>query len=95
MLEPRSFHLLAEKAESNACFSAAVHFYLILLLGWLWHRNIKQIAQGHSGKQCGFFCQPHWFPLSRLKACIFLGHSRRKAAGKCIEDGQKILTHVS
>lgn len=26
MLEPESFHFLAEKSESNACFSAAVQF---------------------------------------------------------------------
>lgn len=94
MLEPGSFHLLAEKAESNACFSTAVQFLPDSTVGWLWHRNVKQFAQGHSGRECGFFCQPHWFPVSHLKACIFLGHSRHKAAGRCIENGWKILTRV-
>lgn len=33
MLESGFFHLLIDKAESNACFSATAQFYLILLLG--------------------------------------------------------------
>lgn len=69
-------------------------FYLILLLGCLCHRNMKQFVQGHSGKQCAFFCQPHWSPASHHKAQIFLAHRRCKAAGRCTGNGQQILTHV-
>jgi len=67
-------------------------FYLIPLLGWLWHGSIEQFAQGHAGKQCVFFCQPPWFLDSHLRACVFVGHRRRKAAGRCVENGQN--SHV-
>lgn len=69
-------------------------FCLILLLVCQWHGNMKQFVQGHLGKQCGFFCQPHWSPAPHHKAYIFVGHRRCKAAGWCVGNGQYVLTHV-
>jgi len=92
MLEPGSFHILAEKAESNACFIAAVLFLPNSTVGMAVARSIEQFAQGHAGKQCVFFCQPPWFLDSHLRACVFVGHRRRKAAGRCVENGQN--SHV-
>lgn len=95
MLEPGFFHLLAEKAESNACFSAAVQFLPNSTVGVAVAQERPAICPRSRRETLWLLLPPHWLPVSHLKAYIFLGHSRCKAAGRCIENGQKILTHVS
>lgn len=77
MLEAGSFHLLAEKADSSACFSAAVQLFPNFTVGVAVAWGGQAVCP-RSRREA--FCQPPWSPVSHPEACIFLGHNRHKAA---------------
>lgn len=59
-------------------FLLQLNFYLIPLLECSWHRNMKQFAQGHLGKQHSFFCQPH---ITKCKFSQVTGDVKQQEGG--------------